>query len=87
MLCANCIMMGSMTSLVLIPSHFVAYEIVNKFVAHVSKKQHTNSSFILQFNFNKLEASLSCAPILAIKPPWRINLPWAMHSFTQGGLR
>jgi hypothetical protein len=23
---------------------------------------------------------------LAIKPPWRINFPWAMHSLTQGGL-
>jgi hypothetical protein len=84
--CVNYTVMGSATNLVLTPNCFAAYEVMNKFVALESKKQHISSSFILQFNFNKLEASFSFAHILAMKPPWRINLLWAMHSLTQGGL-
>jgi hypothetical protein len=64
----NYIVMGSTINSVLTPNRFAACRVMNKFVAPESKRQHTSSSFILQFNFNKLEASLSCAPILATKP-------------------
>jgi hypothetical protein len=84
--CANCTVMGFDTNSVLIPSHSIACKIMNEFGILEFKKQPTISSFILQFNFNKLEALLLCAPILAMEPPWIINLPLAMHSFTQGGL-
>jgi hypothetical protein len=49
---------------------------MNKLIVHFSKKQPTILLFILQFNFNKLEALFSQTPILATKPPWMINLPW-----------
>jgi hypothetical protein len=51
---------------------------MNELVDLKSKKQPTILLFILQFNFNKLEALLSWAPILATKPPWIINLTWEM---------
>jgi len=57
--------------------------------AYFEQNKHTlkaNINIYLTIKFNKLEALLSWAPILATKPPWRINLPWAMQSFTQGGL-
>ncbi len=56
--CANYIVMGFSTNSVLIASHSTTYEIMNEFVAPKSKRQSTSLSFILQFNFNKLEASL-----------------------------
>jgi hypothetical protein len=59
---------------------------MNEFVALESNKQPTISSFIVHFNFNKLEVLLLWAPILATKPLWKINLPWAMQSLTQNGL-
>jgi len=80
--CANCTMMGFAINSVLIPSCFIICKVMNKFVTPKSKKQPTSLSFILQFNFNKLEASFLCAPISATKFLWRINLPWAMHSLT-----
>jgi hypothetical protein len=80
--CANCTMMGPTINSVLIPNHFTTYKVMNEFVAFESKKQPTSSSFILQFNFNKLEASLPCAFNPATKLPWIINLPWARLSFT-----
>jgi hypothetical protein len=73
--CANYIVMGFSINLVLTPSHSTAYIVMNKFVAPKSKRQPTSLSFILQFNFNKLEASFSCAPISAMKSFWIINLP------------
>jgi len=50
------------------PNHSIACEVMNELVASKSNKQHTNSLFILHFNFKKLEASLLWAPILAMKP-------------------
>jgi len=84
--CANCTMMGFTTNLVLTPSHSIACGVMNEFVTIESNNQPTISSFILQFHFHKLEALLSCALILVMKFPWRTNLHWTMHSFTQGGL-
>ncbi len=83
--CFNYIVMGYAINSILTPRRFTTYKVMNKFVTPESKRQHTSSSFVLQFNLNKLVALLSCALILATKPLW-INLPWAMHSFTQGGL-
>jgi hypothetical protein len=60
---ANRTGMGSTINLVLIPNYSIACGAMNKLVAPKSKKQHTNLLFILHFNFNKLEASLSWAPI------------------------
>jgi len=76
MLCAKCIVIGSANNLVLIPKRFVIYEIMNKLVAFKSKRQHTNSLFILHLNFNNLEALLLLVPILVTKPPWKIFLHW-----------
>jgi hypothetical protein len=76
MLYAKCTIMGSTTNLTL--DHSIACEVMNELVAFESKKQHTNSLLILHFNFNKLEISLLWGPILAMKPPWKINLPWEM---------
>jgi hypothetical protein len=56
--CVNCIVMGFATNLVLIPSRFATYGVMNKLVAFKSKRQPTILLFILQFNFNKLEALL-----------------------------
>jgi hypothetical protein len=61
--CAKCIVMGSTTNLVLTPNYSTACGVMNKLVALESKKQPTNLLFILHFNFNKLESSLSWAPI------------------------
>jgi len=48
--------MGFATNSVLIPSRFATYGIMNESVVPKSKKQPTISLFILQINFNKLEA-------------------------------
>jgi hypothetical protein len=61
--CANCTVMGSTINLVLIPNYSTACGVTNELVTFESKRQHTNLLFILHFNFNKLEASLSWAPI------------------------
>jgi hypothetical protein len=42
---------------------------MKELVACESNKQHTNSLFMLHFNFNKLKALLLWAPILDMKPP------------------
>ncbi len=75
---AKCTIMGSATNLILTPNHSTTCEAMNELVAFESKRQHTNSLLILHFNFNKLEASFLWAPILAMKPLWKINLPWEM---------
>jgi hypothetical protein len=84
--CANYIMMGSATNSILTPNHSATYGIMNKFVTLKSKRQHTSSSFILQFNFNKIESITFMCPYFNHETPWRIDLPWAMHSLTQSGL-
>jgi hypothetical protein len=56
--CANCIVMGSATNLVLILSHSIACGVMNELVIIQSKKQLTILLFILQFNFNKFEVLL-----------------------------
>ncbi len=61
--CANCTVMGSNTNLVLTPNYSTTCGVMNESVIPKSKIQHTNLLFILHFNFNKLEASLSWAPI------------------------
>ncbi len=58
MACANCIVMGFATNLVLIPSRSVAYGVMNELVIIQSKRQPTILLFILQFNFNIFEALL-----------------------------
>jgi hypothetical protein len=68
--CANCTIMGFATNLILTPSYSIAYEVMNKFVTH---------NFIIDL---KIRGFISWAPILATKPPWQINLPWAMQSLT-----
>jgi hypothetical protein len=67
------------------PNHFAICEIMNEFVIIESKKQH-KKLFILHLNCNKLETSLLLVPILAMKSPWKISLPWEMQTWTQGGL-
>jgi hypothetical protein len=57
---------------------------MNKLVILESKRQHKNTLFTLHFNFNKLEVLLLLALTLAMKPPWKKNLPWEVQSFTQG---
>ncbi len=56
---AYCTMMGSAINLVLIPNRSITCGVMNEIVAIEFKRQPTISLFILQFNFNKLEASLS----------------------------
>jgi hypothetical protein len=70
--------MGSAINSILIRNHYVTCEVMNKLVIHESKKQHTNTLFTSHFNFNKLEVSLLLAFTLAMKPPWKIFLPWEM---------
>ncbi len=84
--CANCTMMGFAINLVLTPNHSTTYKIMNEFIVPKSKRQHISSSFILQFNLSKLKVLLLCTFISAMMSPWKINLLWAMHSLTQGGL-
>jgi hypothetical protein len=69
-------MIGFATNLVLTPNHFVTCEVMTELVTPKSKRQNINLLFILHFNFNKSEASILWAPILAMKPSRRIILPW-----------
>jgi hypothetical protein len=75
---AKCTIMGSPIDLILTPNHSAACEVMNELVVSEWKRQHTNSLFILHFNFSKWVASLLWATILAMKPPWKISLPWEM---------
>jgi hypothetical protein len=56
--CVNYTMMGSTINSILIIM-FHCFRVMNKLVDFKSKKQPTILVFILQFNFNKLEALLS----------------------------
>ncbi len=69
--CANCTMMGSTINLILILSYSITCGTINEFVVPKSNRQPPILSFILQFNFNKLEALLLWAPILVMKPLWK----------------
>ncbi len=56
---ANCIIMGSAINSDLTPSRSTTYKVMNEFVIPKFKNQPTILLFILQFNFDKLEALLS----------------------------
>jgi hypothetical protein len=56
--CANCIVMGFTINSILILM-FHCFKVMNELDDLKSKKQPTILLFILQFNFNKLEALLS----------------------------
>jgi hypothetical protein len=76
--------MGLTTNSILTSNRSNVCGVMNEFVILESKRQHNNLLLTLYFNFNKLEALLSLAQILTMKPPWRIFLPWEMNTFTQG---
>jgi hypothetical protein len=78
--------MESTTNSILTPNCSIVYRIMNEFVFHQSKKQHTQLSFILHLTFNKFK-KIPKAFTLASNQFWMIFLPWVRISLIRNNLK